>query len=59
MLDRKNLSIKDVLQTLRVYHDNVDEPTSSENADAEREMSQKGIILSLIEALDDVPQQKT
>jgi beta-catenin-like protein 1 len=51
MLDRKNQSMQDILTTLRIYHDNVDEePSSLENG--EEMPSQKEILQGLILALE-------
>lgn len=48
MLNRKNQNLKDIIQTLRIYHDNVGEPEVQDD-DAP---SQKQILSSLIEVLD-------
>ncbi|KAJ4498699.1 Catenin-beta-like protein [Lentinula lateritia] len=50
MLSRKNQSLKDVVQTLRIYHDNVGE--DSNNTDDARSTSQKAILQGLILALE-------
>jgi beta-catenin-like protein 1 len=55
MLDRKSLSMQDIIQTLRVFYDNVDEepdPPPAEEGTAERAPSQKEILGALIAALD-------
>ncbi|KAJ4481594.1 Catenin-beta-like protein [Lentinula edodes] len=50
MLSRKNLSLKDVVQTLRIYRDNVGE--DSNNTDEAGSTSQKAILQGLILALE-------
>lgn len=53
MLDRKTQSLQDIVHTLRIYHDNVDdEPEPPAMEDAERTPSQKEILQGLIAALD-------
>lgn len=55
MLDRKSKSLKDIVQTLQIYHDNVDEdePGPSDATDhSERAPSQKEILQGLIIFLD-------
>lgn len=44
MLSRKNKSLQDLVKTLEIYHDNVDEP---EPAD-ESTLSQKDILQNLM-----------
>ncbi|KAJ6539393.1 Catenin-beta-like protein [Mycena capillaripes] len=55
MLDRKSLSMQDIIQTLRTFYDNVDDepdpPPPAEGAE-ERAPSQKEILAALIAALD-------
>ncbi|EPQ59414.1 DUF1716-domain-containing protein [Gloeophyllum trabeum ATCC 11539] len=54
MLDRKNKSLKDIVRTLGIYHDNVDEeevPPEEAN-DPNRAPSQKEILKALIAFLD-------
>ena len=46
MMGRKNQSLHDIVQTLRIYQENVDEGESADGP------SQKIILQSLIEALD-------
>ncbi|RXW24656.1 hypothetical protein EST38_g1148 [Candolleomyces aberdarensis] len=50
MLGRKNLSLQDIVSTLRIYHDNVDDTTSTESAD--QGPSQREILFNLIASLD-------
>ncbi|KAF7301706.1 DUF1716 domain-containing protein [Mycena indigotica] len=54
MLDRKNLSLKDITRTLRTFYDNVDEPDPppSTASESERIPTQKEILAALIAALD-------
>jgi beta-catenin-like protein 1 len=56
MLDRKTKSLKDIVHTLRIYRDNVDEDEQTYSADAEdgsaRAPSQKEILQHLIDFLD-------
>jgi len=52
MLDRKNLSLQDILRTLRTYHDNVDDEPPLATDGADRAPSQKEILEGLIAALD-------
>ncbi len=49
MLNRKNKSFKDIVKTLQVYRDNVDEDDSAQK---EGEMAQKEILQHLIDFLD-------
>ncbi|ESK96043.1 duf1716 domain protein [Moniliophthora roreri MCA 2997] len=49
MMDRRNQSLRDIVETLRIYHDNVDE---DENAKEDGVPSQKDILRNLVEALD-------
>jgi beta-catenin-like protein 1 len=49
MLDRKNQSLHDIVQTLRIFHANVDDISQEESSDAP---SQKEILQGLIAALD-------
>jgi len=46
MLDRKNQSLKDIVKTLRISHENADDEAK------EGELSQKIILEGLISALD-------
>lgn len=48
LLDRKNQSFKDIVKTLRIYHDNVDEGEGS----ADGTLSQREILQNLIAFLD-------
>ncbi|KAJ7638860.1 Catenin-beta-like protein [Roridomyces roridus] len=55
MLDRKNLSIQDIITTLKLFYGNVDEepdPPDAGSTGEERAPSQKEILASLIVALD-------
>jgi len=57
MLDRKSLSMQDIIQTLRTFYDNVDDepdplPQTAGGAAEERPPSQKEILAALIAALD-------
>lgn len=49
LLDRKNQSFKDVIKTLQIYHDNVDENSV---ANVEGALSQREILRNLIAFLD-------
>lgn len=49
MLDRRNKSLKDIIKTLQIFHDNVEE--SSGDADT-RQMSQKEILQNLMTFLE-------
>ena len=50
LLDRKNQSFKDIVKTLRIYHDNVDEVEGS--AAGDDALSQREILQNLIAFLD-------
>lgn len=55
MLDRKGLSLQDIIQTLRTFYDNVDDepdPPPPTAVAEERAPSQKEILAALIAALD-------
>jgi beta-catenin-like protein 1 len=56
MLDRKTKSLKDVVHTLQIYRDNVDEGERTSSADTgegpERAPSQREILQHLIDFLD-------
>ncbi|KAF9247089.1 Catenin-beta-like protein [Melanogaster broomeanus] len=54
MLERKSLTLKDVVKTLRMYHDNVDVDYSADGktADGVAGMSQKEILENLIAFLE-------
>ncbi|KAL0949510.1 hypothetical protein HGRIS_009562 [Hohenbuehelia grisea] len=53
MLGRKNLSVRDIVNTLRIFYENVDEePNADGNDGPERSLSQKEILYGLISALD-------
>ncbi|KAJ7498873.1 Catenin-beta-like protein [Mycena latifolia] len=55
MLDRKSLSMQDIIQTLRMFYDNVDdapEPPPATGGSEDRAPSQKEILAGLIAALD-------
>ncbi|KAJ7095435.1 Catenin-beta-like protein [Mycena belliarum] len=55
MLDRKSLTMQDIIQTLRMFYDNVDdepEPPPTARASEDRAPSQKEILAALIAALD-------
>ncbi|KAJ7591031.1 Catenin-beta-like protein [Mycena floridula] len=54
MLDRKNQSLQDIVKTLHLYHDSVDEETSPE---AEDGPGKKDILQGLISALGDAQMQ--
>ena len=43
MLSRKNRSLQDLVKTLQIYHDNVDEPELTDGS-----LSQKDILQNLI-----------
>ena len=49
MMDRRSQSLRDIVDTLRIYHDNVDDDATAKEAGAP---SQKDILQSLIDALD-------
>lgn len=49
MLGRGNQTLEDILATLRIYRDHVDEEPASEEADTS--ISQRDILQGLIEAL--------
>lgn len=49
MLRRRDKSLKDIVKTLEVYRDNVDEDPSAKDSD---EPSQKEILQHLIDFLD-------
>lgn len=48
MMTRKNQTLQDIVQSLQIYRDNVDE---DENADADGAVSQKEILQNLINYL--------
>lgn len=48
MLNRKDQTLKNIIETLRIYHDNVGESDAQDND----EPTQKQILGDLIEALD-------
>lgn len=50
MLDRKSKTLKDIVRTLQIYRDNVDEDAGSD--DPERPPSQREILQYLIDFLD-------
>jgi beta-catenin-like protein 1 len=56
MLDRKTKSLKDIVRTLQVHRDNVDDDVRTSSADAEddteRALSQRDILQHLIDFLD-------
>ncbi|KAJ7700142.1 Catenin-beta-like protein [Mycena rosella] len=56
MLDRKSLSMQDIIQTLRMFYDNVDDepepPPEAAAGSDDRAPSQKEILAGLIAALD-------
>ncbi|KAG6917898.1 hypothetical protein DXG01_000507 [Tephrocybe rancida] len=53
MLRRQNQSLKDIVQTLRIYHENVDDPPENHpTEDGDYSPSQKEILEALIGALD-------
>ncbi|KAG6902221.1 hypothetical protein C0995_002853 [Termitomyces sp. Mi166 len=54
MLRRQNQSLKDIVQTLRIFHENVDDPPDihSTDKDGDYSPSQKEILEALIAALD-------
>jgi beta-catenin-like protein 1 len=56
MLDRKSKSLKDIVRTLLIYRDNVDQGEQTDSADAgdssERAPSQRQILQHLIDFLD-------
>lgn len=53
MLERKSKSLQDIVRTLEVYRDNVEEDTNSYTlSDAERPPSQKEILQYLINFLE-------
>lgn len=56
MLERKNLSLKNIVETLRTYHDNidVDESTESQGSDKiQAGMLQRAILENLIAYLEE------
>ncbi|KAF8974523.1 DUF1716-domain-containing protein [Flammula alnicola] len=50
MLDRRNQSLEDILQTLRLYHDHVDDDYATSGTEATT--SQRTILQALISSLD-------
>lgn len=50
MLNRKNQSLQDVVETLKVFYENIDDDPAEEGEDATP--SQKVIVANLIIALD-------
>lgn len=52
MLDRKTKSLKDIVQTLQIYHDNVDEESTGAGNGSENVPSQRDILRHLIAFLD-------
>ncbi|KAK2466249.1 hypothetical protein APHAL10511_001891 [Amanita phalloides] len=52
MLGRKNLSLMDLVKTLRLYRDNIDDETASREVDMQESASLKEILQNLIDALD-------
>lgn len=55
MLERKNLSLKNVVQTLSTYHDNIDVDDSDESQGSDKMqagMTQKVILENLITFLE-------
>lgn len=52
MLSRKSQSLKDVIQTLRTFRDNIDVTDESISDDSHGAPSQKEILEGLIAALD-------
>ncbi|CAK5275538.1 unnamed protein product [Mycena citricolor] len=50
MLDRKNLAMKDIIQTLKTFYDNVDAEETSDSED--RAPTQKEILAALITSLE-------
>ena len=44
MISRKNMSLQDLIKTLQIYHDNVDEPEPTD----ESTLSQKVILQNLM-----------
>lgn len=55
MLERKNLSLKSVVQTLITHHDNIDADNSDESQDSDKiqaGMTQRAILESLIAFLE-------
>ena len=58
ILGRKNQSLVDIVQTLRIYHDNIDdEPKNKEDA-VHEPAPLKEILQNLINALDMTNEQK-
>lgn len=51
MLSRKSQSLRNVVETLRVYHDNIDEEDSALKGEGEGGLSQREILEGLIGAL--------
>ena len=51
MLSRKSQSLRNVVETLRVYHDNIDEEDSAAKGEGEGGLSQREILEGLIGAL--------
>ncbi|GLB33859.1 putative DUF1716-domain-containing protein [Lyophyllum shimeji] len=52
MLDRKNQSLKDIVRTLRIFHENVDDAPDVPSTTSDHSPSQKEILEGLISALD-------
>lgn len=49
MLGRRDKSLKDIVKTLQVYHDNVDESDASKDSE---DLTQKEILQHLMQFLD-------
>lgn len=56
MLGRKSKSLKDIVRTLQIYHDNVGEdgaaPSANVEEGSESVLSQKEILVNLVAFLD-------
>jgi len=52
MLERKNQSINNIVDTLKVYHDSIDGPTEEDASSRGDALSQKEILRALIGFLD-------
>ncbi|KAL1699006.1 Catenin-beta-like protein [Schizophyllum commune] len=59
MLSRKSQSLRNVVETLRVYHDNIDEEDSAAKGEGEGGLSQREILEGLIGALTPEEDQPT
>lgn len=52
MLDRKNQTLKDIIRTLQIYHDNIDEDGRAIEDNEDRGPLQKEILRELMTYLE-------